>query len=476
MVFCLDLYCQNSININTYNRGVLTTSLNGADASKTPIKNIKTNVGRWLYLEITDPKNVDYIELTFLERVFNSTQFVIGINNNIDTITIDKRHWLIEIQDTLKTFRINEINNSYGSTIDSIKFLTNGSELEPIFIHKRTIDNSSVANYHDEMEDRLKESKSVEYRITEKLYKQHFRMLLNQEKRSGFKKMISEYHKDPRHELYKLVISAGDESNGLASNYISGNKYSKWSKVKRIRKGKREYLRSAKLYRKALLLDCSKDNSLTYKAVAAYNQAENFNEAEELLKPLIDRSQFDYKFFNYYFMTKKKVSKVKELRENGFFYYGCGGSPDVIDSEYYYTDIILKNAALLYKEKEFWLLINYLKQSNIRINWSDDIRLNQLNTVICQMLIESLIKQYSISELLNEFKSAEIYTIENDYYCIGGDGNYPNSTMKLFDVPLKIYFTNPRLFSKVKNTKPIIEYNEDKDEMKRKTIIYELLK
>lgn len=477
ITLCLDLYCQDSININAYNRGLLTTSLNGADSNNTPIKNIKTNVTSWLYLEITDPKIVDYIELTFLERAFSTTQFVISINNKSDTVTINKRHWPIKIQDTLNVFRLNKVDNSCCSTVDSIKFRTNGTELKSVFIHNETIDNPDVATYHDEMKSQLMDSKSLEYRATKKFYDRHIKKLFNQEQKSEVDKILSEYHENPKCELSKIVISAADESNDLASSYIGGNRYSKWSRTKKIRKGKNEYLKSAKLYRKAHLLGCTKDNNLIYKSVAAYNQSEKFNKAEELLEPFIKNSQFDYQFFDYYFMTKNKVSRAKELRENGFLYYSCGGSPDVIDSEHYYSSIILRNSATLYKEKKYELLIEYIKKSRIRINWSSDVRLNRINKVLCQMLIKSLEHKFSLQEIQTEFEQAKIYNEEYDYYGIGESMNYPKGTLMLFEIPLKLYDSNSwyEKYSKERNDKPLINFEDQNENMKEKTIINELL-
>lgn len=477
IILCVNLYCQDSLNINVYNRWRLTKSFNGADPNNTPIKNINSNVNSWLYLENTVPAYLDFIEVTFWEKHFETTQFIISINNRIDTITIDNLHWLIEIQDTLHTFSINKTDCSYGPLIDSIKFLRNNTELNSVFVHKKSINNPGVNKYYDEIERGLIESKASEYTLTEKFYNKHLLKLLNQEKRSEIKKLLSEYHEDPQYELYKLVVSAADESNSLASNYISGNKYSTWTRKKKIRKGKSEYLRSAKLYEKAQLLDHSKDNSLTYKAVAAYNQAEKFNKAKKLLQPFIKNSKFDYKFFDYYFMTRNKVSRIKQLRENGFLYYSCGGSPDAIDSEHFFSSIILSNSSILYKEEKYDLLIEYLKKAKIRINWSEDVRLNRINEILCQMLIEALEHKYSITEIKSEFEQAKISTEEFEYYGIGDSMNYPKGTLKLFEIPLKLYDSKSSnaKYLKEKNEKPLINFERQNENMKEKTILSELL-
>lgn len=311
-----------------------------------------------------------------------------------------------------------------------------------------------------------------------KVYEREIVNLLDDTQNKAVQQFFTTTYQYPKCKFFDLIHSFAKDAEKEAQDLLHKNTTSKCSKAKSIRKSKKRYIDAAKLYEKAKLINCSKGSELTFKIISCLNNAEKFKKSAKLLSPFINNSDFDGHFFSSYFMTKNKVSLPKELRENGSLYYSCGGSPDVIDTEHYHTDIILKNAVLLYKEKEYWLLFNYLKHSNIRINWSDDTRLNDQNRVLCQLLIESLLKQYSKSEIINEFRSAEIYTIEYDHYYIGINMNHPTSTMKLFDVPLKIHFTTPSSygkFSKAKNTKPIIEYNEDKVDMKRKTIIHELL-
>ena len=468
---------QESLKLDSYNSGILCLVLNGAEYDNSPVKGINTNVGNWLYLKANQSPEIDYIQLTFLERVFRPTKFAVTINNTIDTIKVNNRTWNIEVYNIINSFSLNTINNVSSPTIDSIRVLKNGMAVELQIDHKTKLDSPEVVQYHDQMKGQLMEAKSKKYGITKKFYEQHIKKLINQERKSEVDKILSEYHENPKCELSKIVISAADESNDLASSYIGGNKYSKWSRTKKILKGKNEYLKSAKLYRKAQLLGCTKGNNLIYKSVAAYNQAEKFNKAEELLEPFIKNSQFDYQFFDYYFMTKNKVSRAKELRENGFLYYSCGGSPDVIDSEHYYSTILLRNSVTLYQENKYELLLEYLKKSKIRINWSSDVRLNRINKVLCQMLIKSLEQKYSITEIQAEFEQAKIYTEEFDYYGIGDSMNFPKGTLKLFEIPLKLYDSNSARakYSKEKNEKPLIDFEKQNENMKEKTILSELL-
>lgn len=470
-------YTQDSLKLDSYNSGILCLVLNGAEYDNSPVKGINTNVRNWLYLKANQNLEIDYIQLTFLDRVFKPTNFVVKINNTVDTIKVNNRTWNLEVNNTLNSFSLNTISNVSSPTIDSIRAFKNGMAVKLHIDHKTKLESPEVVEYHDQMKGQLMAAKSKQYGLTKKFYEQQIRRLINQEQQIEIDKILSEYHENPRCELSKIVVSAADKSNDLASSYISGNKYSKWSTAKKIRKEKSEYLRSAKLYEKAQLLDCEKGNSLIYKAVAAYNQAEKFGKAIELLKPFIENSQFDYLFFDYYFMTKNKVSRAKELRDNGFLYYSCGGSPDVIDSEHYYSSIILRNSATLYEEKKYELLIEYIKKSRIRINWSSDVRLNRINKVICQMLIKSLEHKFSMQEIQDEFEQANIYNEEYDFYGIGESMNYPKGTLMLFEIPLKLYDSNSRYekYSKEKNDKPLINFEDQNENMKEKTIINELL-
>lgn len=477
MTISYESYTQDSLKIDSYNSGILCLVLNGAEYDNSPVKGINTNVRNWLYLKGTQNLEIDYIQLTFLERVFKPTSFVITINNTVDTIKINNRTWNLEVNNTLKSISLNTIRNASSPTIDSIRAFKNGVALKLLIDHKTKLEIPEVVEYHDKMESQLMDSKSLEYRGTKKFYDKHIKMLLDQERKSEVDKILTEYHKNPKCELSKIVVSAADESSDLASNYIAGNKYSKWSRTKKIRKGKSEYLKSAKLFRKAQLLGCTNGNNLIYKSAAAYNQAEKFDKAEQLLEPFIKNWQFDDQFFSYYFMTKNKVSRAKELRENGFLYYSCGGSPDVIDSEHYYSSIILKNSATLYKEKKHELLIEYIKKSRIRINWSSDVRLNRINKVLCQMLIKSLEHKFSLQEIQAEFQQAKIYNEQYDFYGIGDSMNYPKGTLMLFEIPLKLYDSNSRYekYSIEKNDKPLINFEDQNENMKEKTIINELL-
>jgi hypothetical protein len=480
LVLCsINLFSQEAVFVDAYNRGVFCTSLNSANNLKTPIRNIQTNVHNWLYLNLKEKKYISTIEIDFFERVYRPTIYEVRINNQIDTLSVNNIKWSIEINDTISTFSLNSIDDDGSPTIEQIKFIKDGERLDLSIDHKSKIDHPKAFEFHNMLETRLLDSKSDEIGEIKKLYEKEVINLLDNTQKIKVEQLFSIYYPDPKCEFFNLIHSFAKDTEKGARYLLNENTTSKWTRAKSIRKSKRKYFQASKLYTKAELIDCSNNIELTFKIISCLNHAEKFKKSEKLLSPFIKNSDLSGHFFSSYFMTRNKVSLPKELRENGFIYYSCGGSPHVIDSEHYYTNIILKNAALLFKEKEYWLLINYLKYSNIRINWSDDIRLNKLNTVICQMLIESLIKEYSKSELINEFKSAEIYTIEHDVYFIGDYVNHTNATMKLFEVPLKIYFTNPTSYSKyskVKNEKPIIEYNEDKEDMKRKTIIHELLK
>ena len=470
-------YTQDSLKLDSYNSGILCLVLNGAKYDNSPVKGINTNVRNWLYLKGNQNLEIDYIQVTFLERVFKPTNFVVTINNTVDTVKIKNRTWNIDVKNTLNSFSLNTIRNVSSPTIDSIRAFKNGVAVELQINHKTNLESPEVVEYHEQMKGQLMATKSKQYGLTKKFYYQHVKKLLNQEQKSEVDKILTEYHENPKCELSKIVISAANESNELASSYIGGNKYSKWSRTKKIRKGKNEYLKSAQLYRKAHLLGCTKGNNLIYKSVAAYNQSEKFNKAEELLEPFIKNSQFDDQFFDYYFMTKNKVSRAKELRENGFLYYSCGGSPNVIDSEHYYSSIILRNSATLYKKKKYELLIEYIKKSRIRINWSSDARLNRINKVLCQMLIKSLVHKFSLQEIQAEFDKAKIYNEEYDFYGIGDSMNYPKGTLMLFEIPLKLYDSNSRYekYSNEKNDKPLISFEDQNENMKEKTIINELL-
>jgi len=192
---------------------------------------------------------------------------------------------------------------------------------------------------------------------------------------------------------------------------------------------------------------------------------------------IIDNKEIDEKFFSSYFSTKKREARAKELRENGFLYYSCGGSPDAIDSEHYYTAETLNNASTLFQENRYELLLEYLKHSSVRINWSQDVRLNRINEVICQMIIKSLLINRTIEEVEREFESAIINFDDFDFNGIGHSLNYPKASMNLFELPLKLYEDNPSYavkYIETINEKPIIDFKK-REEIKSKTIIRKLI-
>ena len=93
------------------------------------------------------------------------------------------------------------------------------------------------------------------------------------------------------------------------------------------------------------------------------------------------------------------------------------------------------------------------------------------------MLIKSLEQKFSLQEIQAEFDQAKIYNEEYDFYGIGDSMNYPKGTLMLFDIPLKFYDSNSRYekYSKEKNDKPLVSFEHQNENMKEKTIIYELL-
>jgi len=137
----------------------------------------------------------------------------------------------------------------------------------------------------------------------------------------------------------------------------------------------------------------------------------------------------------------------------------------------------LRNSATLYKEKKYGLLIEYIKKSRIRINWSEDVRLNGINKTLCQILLKSLEHKYSIQEIKAEFDQANIYKEKYDFYGIGGSMNYPKATLVIFEIPLKLYDSQSShtKYNQEKSDKPLIDFDKQNENMKEKTILNELL-
>lgn len=475
VLYSINLFSQETIYVDAYNRGIFCTGLKSANSTKSPIKIISTHVDNWLFLKLKEERFISSIEIDFFDRSYRSVSYEVRMNNRIDTLTVDSIIWSIEINDTISSFSLNSINGDGSPTIEEIKFIIGEDSLALNIKHKSKIDDPKVLIFHNTLESRLLLSISNQIDEIRNLYNKEIKNLLDIKQKRKIERLFTNYSPDPKCDFFNLVHSFAKDSENVAQSLLIDNTTNKRKREKYILKSKKQYIHAANLYAKAQLIDCSSNVELTFKIVSCLNHAEKFKKAEKLLLPFIENSDLDAHFFSYYFMTKNKVSRPKELRENGFLYYSCGGSPDIIDSEYYYTNIIMNNAILLYLEKDYRLLLEYFKHSSIRINWSDDYRLNQLNKVICQMLIKSLVKVYSESVLISEFNSSEIFTREHDLYGIGVYMNYPQKTLELFDLPLKIYSDNPSLFSELIDEKPIIDFEEEEDEMKRKTIIHELM-
>jgi len=381
VLFSINIFSQDTVFVDAYNKAIFCSHLNEASRSKAPIKNIQTNVSHWLYLNLTEKKYISSIEIDFFERAYRPTIYEIRINNHIDTLSVNNIKCSIEINDTISSFSLNPIDLGVCPTIEQIKFIRDGDSLNLIINHKSEIDNAEVFDFHNFLESKLLESKSEQINEIRYLYNNEVANLLNNKQKKKVEVLFKTFYPDPKCEFFDLIYSYAKDTEKEARFLLNENTTNDRIKTESIRKSKKQYFQAAKLYTKVRLIDCSNNDRLIFKTISCLNHAEKFAEAERILKPFIENSNFDQQFFSAYFMTKNRISRPKELRENGFIYYGCGGSPDVIDSEFYYSNIILKNAALLYKEKKYWLLVNYLKYSNIRINWSNDIRLNQLNTV-----------------------------------------------------------------------------------------------
>ena len=282
-------------------------------------------------------------------------------------------------------------------------------------------------------------------------------------------------YKNPNYENCNYIVQAANDVEDTASIYLEGRTNSNWSNRKRIKKSRKEYIRAAQIYSQANYMDCVEGIDLILKEIHCLNQAEKFNESEKLLENIIKDSTYNYEFFNSYFLTMNKESRIKDLRKNGRLYYLDGYG---VDWEHHYTKTILKNSSYLYRKEKYLLLIQYLKCSRIRINWSDDIRLNEMNNVICQLLLSSLLKERTLNDIVTEFNNCTIIKKEFEYEGIGESMNYPVKTLEFYGLNLKFYNDVQSFYIKdneQKNTKPIIDFENDIENLKSKTIIRELI-
>lgn len=282
----------------------------------------------------------------------------------------------------------------------------------------------------------------------------------------------SEYN-NPNYENCNNIIRIANDIESQANYYISGDD----SKRNRIKNSRQEYKKALQVYKQAEGLNCVNSDELKFKIIFCLNQMEQFDESKKILDLLIDSSSFSRNFFNSYFMTENKVSRIKELKVNGFLYYSCGGSLDAIDSEHYYSKEILNNASKLYRKKKYNLILHYFHHSKIRINWSNDTRLNRINSVLSQLLINSLLEFYTIEEIAAEFQKATLVNSDFDFDGIGESMNYPWKKIKVYNYVFNIYLERPSIITKhqkEKSLKPIIDYNHDTEQIiKEKTILYE---
>ena len=152
-------------------------------------------------------------------------------------------------------------------------------------------------------------------------------------------------------------------------------------------------------------MNCTDNYKTTYRIVNCLCQAENFEEAEKLLKPLLTDSKLNSEFFTYYFMVSYKESQLKELRENDFVRTYCGND-FLYDRESYieYTRNIAKNLGYLYQNKNYNLVLEYVKNSKIIIDKSSNEHLNTLNADIIKIILESLKQTKTKKQIEEEYK------------------------------------------------------------------------
>ena len=291
--------------------------------------------------------------------------------------------------------------------------------------------------------------------------------------------LIAQYpkssYKNPNYKNCNYIIQAANDIEDTASIYLEGRTYSNWSNRKRIKKSRNEYLRAAQIYSQANSMHCVEGIELITKQVHCLNQAERFNESEKLLENIIKDSIFNQEFFNYYFRTINKKSRIRDLRLNGRLYYHDG---DGVNWEYYFTKTILNNSSYLYRKEKYYLLTQYLKYSRIRINWSEDIRLNEMNNVICQLLLRSLLKERTLNDIVTEFENCNITKTEFEYEGVGESSNLAVKTLDFYGLNLKFYNDVQSFYvkrNKEKNSKTIIDFKDKNQNLKSKTIIREQL-
>lgn len=465
--------CQILSDIEVFNRGMLCIDFNGAAFDNTPVKNLPTKVNKWLYLKSVDQLNADNIVITFFERVFKPTNFEIIINNNIDTILINKRRWIINLNESFKSLTITPIEN-VGPTIDSILFLKNQQPIQINFNHKSVIDNEEVILFQNKIKSKLLKTKSKEIELVKNYFENFLKKNLTDDEILQIKPLLNDYYEDPMNELCDLTKEIANSSKDLARHYLFGNQYSSWSRSKRITKSKKAFAKAAKLYQIASLLKNYEDKDVLYRSIYCLIESEDFIKAEKLLDIIITKKDYDPEFFRYYFMAKNKASTIRKLRLEEMFYEKCGESADVIDSEYHYLSITFTNALKLHNEKKYDLLLEFLNQSCLRINWSKDQRLNNLNKILCQLLINALSVKYSIIEIQKEFEKSNVKDLNYyDNHSCNGIFNAKKST-NLYGVNLIIYEEKSSIGSEIDpmvDDSQLITFDRDSEKIKEKTFV-----
>ena len=278
---------------------------------------------------------------------------------------------------------------------------------------------------------------------------------------------------DCNEQLCNDIVIQANEKESQAQSYLYGRDSRAWRKNKRIRKSRREYKKAIKLYEKAQSGKCFENNEMKYKLISCYNQIERYGKSRKILKPIRRDSVYSLEFFNYFFSTKNKASNIRELRKRGFISWSCGGTSDVIDSEHYYSSILLHNASILYKERDYKLLLHYLHHSNIRSNWSADIRLNRINKILNKMFLLSLNQIYSIEEIQMEYSNSNMSSDDLFLESIGENMNYAKLEFTLFGFDLKIYEDKPTRIAQrnsMKDTNSIMNFDSN-DDLKNQTIL-----
>jgi len=271
------------------------------------------------------------------------------------------------------------------------------------------------------------------------------------------------------------------EVKGMASSYLSGNKYDGWHNQKKFHYSLKEYQKALRIFKQLESMGCDYNDQYIIEIIYCLNQLERFSEARKIIQRLIDKKRFSQDFFNIYFMTRNKTSSIKYIKEHGGLLMLCGGGPDSFDTEYYYSQIMLENAVQLYNDKEYALLLHYLSHSKVRINWSEDTRLNSINQVLSQLILQSLLQLHSAKEIIAEFNDALLVRKEHDYFGIGDSMNWPQKELTLFEFTFYLYNDNISDVAKynlkhnpgIGNQKAIIDFTAGNEVIKKSTILYE---